>query len=76
MSNWISVKDKLPPQGIKIRIKAQYHDDEPREAEAFFKIYDIDEYTEAYGWTLSNEDQKKYGTLKPTHWMPLPEAPK
>ena len=72
MMNWISIKDELPPQGIKIKIKAQYEDC-CVEAEAVFKIYDIDEETEAWGWSLSQEDLDRYGTLRPTHWMPLPE---
>jgi hypothetical protein len=69
--NWISVKEELPPQEIKIKIKAQYSDAEIIEAEAIFKIYDIDEFTEAWAWNLSAEQAKKYGTLKPTHWAEI-----
>ena len=70
MSEWISLNKQLPPQNINIKIKAQYHDDQYVEAEAVFKIYYVDKYTEAWGWSLKKEDQEKYGTLKPTHWIP------
>lgn len=50
--DWISVKDKLPPQHEKIRIKAEY-DGESIEAKAIFNIYYIDEDTEALGWTIN-----------------------
>lgn len=74
MSDWVNVKRQLPPQGVKIKIKAQYHDDQFVETECVFKLYDIDERTEAYGWSMKKEDQERYGTLKPTHWMPLEES--
>lgn len=72
---WINVNLKLPPIGKLIKIKAQYNDDESVEALCIFTIKDIDENYEAWCWTLSDEEQKKYGTLRPTHWMPLPEPP-
>ncbi len=72
---WISVKDQLPPQGIKIKIKADYPGSFV-EAECIFKIYNIDKDTEAWGWTLNKDSAVKYGTLRPTHWMLLPEPPK
>lgn len=68
---WISIKDRLPPQGIKIKIMTN-----DIEAEAIFKIHDIDEYTESWGWTLTKEMGEKFGTLRPTYWMPLPDVPK
>jgi len=67
---WISVKDKLPPHSEKIRIKAEYNG-KSIEAEAIFNIYDIDEDTEAWAWTLIPGCSENYGTLKPTHWMPF-----
>lgn len=73
MSKWISIKKQIPPQREKIKIRAQYHDHETFEAVGEFSIVDIDEFTEAWKWILSDEEQKKYGTLRPTHWMPLPE---
>ena len=76
MKDWINLNKQLPPQGKKIKIKAQYNDDQFVEAEAIFKIYDIDERTEAYGWLLGKDEQEKYGTLRPTHWMPLSELNK
>lgn len=71
---WVSVKDRLPPQGIKIKIKAEYEHN-ICEATAIFKIYDIDERNEAWGWSIDKKDSDKYGTLRPTHWMPLPDVP-
>lgn len=68
MSEWISVKDRLPPQGIKIKIKAQYQDHEVVEANCIFKIMDIDEFNEAWRWIFDPGEQQKYGTLRPTHW--------
>lgn len=73
---WISVKKQLPPEGIPIRIKAQYHDDISVEAECIFSRCDIDEYTEAWKWTMNIENCEKYGTIRLTHWMPLPQPPK
>jgi hypothetical protein len=70
---WISVKDRIPSSGQRVRIKAHY--DEIFEAVATFNLYDIDEEMEVWGWNLSKEDLERYGTLRPTHWMPLPEVP-
>jgi hypothetical protein len=69
---WISVKDRLPPQGVNIKIKADYGNDIV-EANCVFKIYDIDENNEAWSWTINEQDFNKYGTLRPTHWMSLPK---
>lgn len=74
MTRWISIKNQLPPQGVKIKIKAQYHDDVFVCAKAIFTIYDVDESTEAWGWAMSKEVIEKYGNLRPTHWATLPEA--
>lgn len=69
--DWINIKKKLPPIGKTIKIKAQYHDDQFVEADCVFTIRDIDEHYEAWVWTLSDEEQKKYGTLRPTHWKSI-----
>lgn len=68
---WISIKEKVPSSGTKVRIKAHYDEDGIVEADAIFTIYDIDGETEAWGWKMSEEESKVYGTLRPTHWMPL-----
>ncbi len=66
---WISIHERMPPQGIEIRIKAESGNDVV-ETQAVFKIYDIDEKNEAFAWYIKKEDAEKYGTVKPTHWMP------
>ena len=68
---WISVKDRLPPEGIEILIKTYDLNDHEIHIPAIFTIYDIDKETEAYGWKIGRADT----IAKPTHWMPLPEPP-
>lgn len=70
---WISVHDRVPPQGKNIKIKAQYNN-EIKEAEAILTIGDIDEEHEYWQWTLSEENFQKFGTWSPTHWMPLQDG--
>ena len=63
---WISVEDELPPLKQRVLI---YDEDED--------VMIVDERQEDYynnsgtntGWEWSSE-------LDPTHWMPLPQAPK
>lgn len=73
--NWISVEERLPPEGIRIKIKAHYKQKNIPEAVAIFYVEEIDEHTEAWKWVLDKSNQEAYGTLRPTHWMPLPEVP-
>jgi len=68
MSMWIDIKDQLPPQGEKIKIKTYNKMDEIVEIDATFTIYDIDEYTEAYGWSIGKEHDI---IAKPTHWAKI-----
>lgn len=72
MSEWISVENRLPPQGVKILIKTFDLNDQIIEIEAIFKLIDIDENTEAYSWNIG---KRKDTIATPTHWMPLPKAP-
>lgn len=72
---WININYQAPPENKIIKIKAQYNDDRFVEAICTLKIIDVDEHNEAWHWCFSKEEQEKYGTLKPTHWMPLPEPP-
>lgn len=58
---WIDIKERLPPQSEKIRIKAEYNG-KSIEVEAIFNIYDIDKDNEAWEGTIIAEDLRIYGT--------------
>jgi hypothetical protein len=73
MAEWISVKDRPPKKGQKVKIRAGTV--EIIDAEAVFNIYDIDEFHEAWGWNMDDENYKIFGTLRPTHWAELPSPP-
>ncbi len=64
MSEWIPIKQKMPPIGILIEIKADY-DDECHQGRAIYNLHDIDERTEAYAWTIKEGYDCTY---RPTHW--------
>lgn len=71
---WRKIKDGKPPlREVPIKIKAEYGGIVKAEGVGIFHIMDIDEFTEAWRWEIK-EDYKS--TLRPTHWMPLPEPPK
>jgi len=70
MNEWISIKDKIPSNKQLVKIKAEYTGGESYEGTAIFTLYDIDETLEAWGWRI-REGYKC--TLRPTHWLPLPE---
>jgi hypothetical protein len=61
MSEWISVKDRLPEDGLKVLTYPGWAED-----------LSIDEYVTYLGCFLMHvEDNDGH----PTHWMALPEPP-
>ena len=72
MSEWISVKDNIPKNGQRVKVKTFDKDDKEIEIEAIFSIYDIGENMVAWGWNIG----KIADTIaRPTHWMPMPKPP-
>lgn len=72
MSEWISLTERPPENGQKVRIKTYDKNGENIEIDAIFTLYDIDEWTEAWGWNIGQRDDT---IARPTHWMPLPLPP-
>lgn len=66
MSEWISVKDKLPEEGQKVLC----YEPDVFPDERYRSDYDVAVY-ENGRWETSNY----LGAYKPTHWMPLPPPP-
>lgn len=71
MSEWISVKDRLPEDGQKVLAfgggERRYYC-----VAKFFKHFnDGGDF-----WHLGAKDRKYSPGYKITHWMPLPEPPK
>lgn len=66
MSEWISMKNRLPEIGVKVLIFDYYND---------FDVWflELDETDDIVHW----EDQNGYWypLHDATHWMPLPEPP-
>lgn len=71
MSEWISIKDRPPKSGQKVRIKTFDIEDNPIEIDVIFEIRDIDEHSEAWVWKIGKHNT----TARPTHWKPTPEPP-
>lgn len=66
MTEWISIQEKLPPQDGTTFLGFDPNAEDL--GRIYVLIYDIPGvYLEASG--------ERYSTWKPTHWMPLPEAP-
>jgi hypothetical protein len=63
MSEWISVKDRLPENGQRVLCYNKY---------MYVKDYDCVFYDGDFNWTGSRIGQIE-GV---THWMPLPKPPK
>lgn len=76
MSNWISVKDKLPEmeQYVLVRISSDLYPSYHYYAEACRTTIEVmgDDYEI---WHSPRFTVEKDGN-KVTHWMPLPEEPK
>lgn len=62
MSEWISVDERLPEEGILVIVC----DKNAKDAASFISFY----FHERKVWSFCGM------TFHPTHWMPLPEPPK
>ena len=82
MSEWISVKDRMPEEDqyvIGINIYSVWSGCEISDYDmAVFEYYHGDFFLRARGLEASNYDGGAVITceFKPTHWMPLPHPPK
>lgn len=78
-SEWISVKDRLPDKGIPVLCCLKRFD----EMRPYVGIYYCDvRRHESLPWVphwqeydALAQNQKFWGQVTPTHWMPLPEPP-
>jgi len=67
---WISVKDKLPPNGDKLVLVVVHG---YREDIVPMNAVEIGSYTSEDGWIL--ETFPDLENMQVTRWMPLPEPP-
>ena len=67
MSDWISVKDRVPEEGEYVLIL------EPIDKEIleYQERFNVAHWLDGMGWIDWCADD-----VSPTHWMPLPEPPK
>ena len=72
MSEWISVKDRMPRYNETVLIYRPSMA-EPILADKYFGFYGEDEEWNE-GWVRYGKDLKGNDII--THWMPLPEPPK
>lgn len=70
MTEWISVTDRPPSHGQKVKIKTFDLEDNPIEIACVFRLMDVDEHFEAWIWSVGQEKT----IASPTHWMPCKEA--
>lgn len=70
MSEWISVKDRLPEPDVLILVIAN---GKPHKNITLEGAYELAEY-DPEGWIL--EMWPEWMDAEVTHWMPLPEPPK
>lgn len=69
MSEWVSVKDRLPETDDMVLVLAS---GKPRENITLVDAFELAEY-DPEGWSL--ETYPEWMDAKVTHWMPLPEPP-
>lgn len=70
MSEWISVKDRLPEDMGEVLVIVS---GKPHENITLDGAYEIAEYDPVEGWILEMWPEWRSGVV--THWMPLPEPP-
>ena len=70
MSEWISVKDRLPEDMGAVLVIVS---GTPRKNITLDGAYEFGEYDPDEGWILEMWPEWKDATV--THWMPLPEPP-
>lgn len=72
ISRWISVKDRLPEDGVRVLVSANSKSDDP--------VVAVTHYTHSlYGFNIKGwvePWQYFFFEHEITHWMPLPEPPK
>ena len=71
---WISVKDRLPEIDHEVLIIYTIGKDDNE-----FNVYEtarVDNVTEYSNGKVADWRRDGYSSVKPTHWMPLPEPPK
>lgn len=70
MNNWISVKDKLPEDGLGVLVvvSGEYQNI------TFEMALELANYIKNYGWII--EAYPEWDNPKVTHWQHLPQAPK
>lgn len=67
MSEWISVKNAMPPINTWCAVLSNSFNPPARDIALFL------DYSEGYYFCIGRDIKQ---TWRPTHWMPLPEAPK
>lgn len=73
MSEWISVKDRLPESGVPVLVTFVGYTDNKLHSDGVARWEpDLNGYNGGWEWTLDFSD----ATVEITHWMPLPEPPK
>ena len=70
MSEWISVKDRLPEDMGEVLVIVS---GKPHENVTLDGAYELAEYDPVEGWILEMWPEWSSGVV--AHWMPLPEPP-
>ena len=65
MSEWISVEDRLPDNGVPVKTRIEGRGGSERNVQTLARNGNL--------WWL--EDMSMYVYYTPTHWMPLSEPP-
>ena len=66
--NWISVKERLPDEGVEVLVYCCYFKDNCSQ-----EIASLDSYGGIQYWDLEGRQYLEMEDV--THWMPLPEPP-
>lgn len=71
MSEWISVKDRLPEidGNVLVIVNGKQHKNVTLES-----AYELAEFSPSDGWIM--EMWPEWETPEVTHWMPLPDPPR